>query len=219
MYNSLIIASLVYLATPAVNGQHIVQPYRVVATEGQATIECRYASPPRHQPQELHVTLLKGLYGDATVCSDYLNSTARRKQTPEPNACVITLSERGVNVTVAKLKGVDTDMYRCMVKVLMPPPYLVKRGNGTLVYVPEKLRCSMTEMQYQAPTLDQGTTETTKEGQGLRVTCVALHLPLVVAIGILILGVCVITITICQVKRITTRLGEMVEASSGLRHE
>ncbi|XP_062390977.1 cytotoxic T-lymphocyte protein 4-like isoform X2 [Sardina pilchardus] len=156
MYNSLIIASLVYLATPAVNGQHIVQPYRVVATEGQATIECRYASPPRHQPQELHVTLLKGLYGDATVCSDYLNSTARRKQTPEPNACVITLSERGVNVTVAKLKGVDTDMYRCMVKVLMPPPYLVKRGNGTLVYVPGERETEMLNDRDAVPSPDTG---------------------------------------------------------------
>ncbi|XP_076119328.1 cytotoxic T-lymphocyte protein 4-like isoform X2 [Alosa pseudoharengus] len=136
MYNSLIIASLFYLATPAVNALRIVQPYRVVATDGQATVECRYASPPGYQPLELHVTLLKGLYGTVSICRGYVNSTIGSMQTQGTNACKVTLSERGVNVSVAGMKEDDTDMYRCVVKVLYPPPYLEKFGNGTLVYVP-----------------------------------------------------------------------------------
>ncbi|XP_062390975.1 cytotoxic T-lymphocyte protein 4-like [Sardina pilchardus] len=157
MYNSLIIASLVYLATPAVNGQHIVQPYRVVATEGQATIECRYSSPPRHQPLELHVTLLKGYHGAATICGSYINSTIGSVRTQEPNACEVTLSERGVNVSVAGLTGDDTDMYRCVVKVLYPPPYLEKHGNGTLVYVPgERTTTELNDRTKPAPNTGTG---------------------------------------------------------------
>ncbi|XP_041940469.1 cytotoxic T-lymphocyte protein 4 isoform X3 [Alosa sapidissima] len=160
MYNSLIIASLVYLATPAVNGLRIVQPYRVVATDDQATVECRYASPPRYQPLELHVTLLKGLYGAVSICGGYVNSTIGSMQTQGTKACKVTLSERGVNVSVAGMKEDDTDLYRCVVKVLYPPPYLERFGNGTLVYVPEKPECSPTEMQYQTPKLDQGNDRT-----------------------------------------------------------
>ncbi|XP_041940466.1 cytotoxic T-lymphocyte protein 4 isoform X1 [Alosa sapidissima] len=208
MYNSLIIASLVYLATPAVNGLRIVQPYRVVATDDQATVECRYASPPRYQPLELHVTLLKGLYGAVSICGGYVNSTIGSMQTQGTKACKVTLSERGVNVSVAGMKEDDTDLYRCVVKVLYPPPYLERFGNGTLVYVPEY---SVTEPnKYQTPEMDlnQGLTElmptqqerqkgTQKEMQGLGVTWVELPLPLVMAIGILI--VCAM---ICQVNGI-----------------
>ncbi|XP_076119329.1 cytotoxic T-lymphocyte protein 4-like [Alosa pseudoharengus] len=203
MYNSLIIVSLAYLATPAVNALRIVQPYRVVATDRQAKIECRFASLPHTHTQrlELHVTLLKGLHGNATVCSDYIDSSARSKRTQGLNVCEITLSDSGVSVSASRLKGDDTDMYRCVVKVLYPPPYLERFGNGTLVYVPEKPECSLPEMQYQTPKLDQGndrTNMTQKERQGLRVTWVELPLPLVVAIGILI----ECAIIIYQVNRI-----------------
>ncbi|KAL2080908.1 hypothetical protein ACEWY4_022761 [Coilia grayii] len=114
----------------------ITQPYRVVATGGEARIECRYASPPHPHPEELHVTLLKGLHGEAAVCEGYLNTTQLSWRTREPNACHASVTNLGVTVTVSGLKGEDTDLYRCLLDVIYPPPYLRRFGNGTLVYVP-----------------------------------------------------------------------------------
>ncbi|XP_063070682.1 cytotoxic T-lymphocyte protein 4-like isoform X2 [Engraulis encrasicolus] len=115
----------------------IVQPYRVVATEGVATVECRYSSPPHPHPEELSVALLKGLHGNEVVCWGKLNSTQLSWSTSgEPHACHTRMTNRGFNITVSGLKGGDTDIYRCQVVVRYPPPYRTRTGNGTLVYVP-----------------------------------------------------------------------------------
>lgn len=135
MYTSLLLASLVCLTTSLSNGHRIVQPYRVDSTDGQATVECLYAKPPRPQPQELHITLLKGLHDDKEVCSGYINSTFRSMRTQKPNVCQVTLTESGISVSVEGLRGEDTDLYRCLVKVIYPPPYLKWYGNGTLVHI------------------------------------------------------------------------------------
>ena len=74
-----------------------MQPYQVVANDGQATVKCRYSS--------------------------YVN-------------CQASMSEDGLSVSLSGLKGDDTDMYRCVVEVIYPPPYMKRVGNGTLVYVP-----------------------------------------------------------------------------------
>lgn len=82
-----------WLTDPPVSlsaGHRIVQPYRVDSTDGQATVECLYAYPPRPQPQELHVTLLKGLHDDKEVCSGYINSTIRSMRTHKPNVCQVS---------------------------------------------------------------------------------------------------------------------------------
>ena len=40
-----------------------------------------------------------------------------------------------VEVTVSGLRATDTDMYRCVIEVFYPPPYLRLTGNGTLIHV------------------------------------------------------------------------------------
>ncbi|XP_063070681.1 cytotoxic T-lymphocyte protein 4-like isoform X1 [Engraulis encrasicolus] len=150
----------------------IVQPYRVVATEGVATVECRYSSPPHPHPEELSVALLKGLHGNEVVCWGKLNSTQLSWSTSgEPHACHTRMTNRGFNITVSGLKGGDTDIYRCQVVVRYPPPYRTRTGNGTLVYVPEKPVCSLPEIQllvgHRPPQLEpeNWTPEPTATGQ------------------------------------------------------
>ncbi|XP_031434385.1 cytotoxic T-lymphocyte protein 4 isoform X1 [Clupea harengus] len=193
---SLVFASLICLATPLGNALRIVQPYHVVANDGQATVKCGYSTPPRPTPQELRVTLLKGLHGAEAVCGGYVNSTHRSVRTPEPNACQASMSEDGLSVSLSGLKGDDTDMYRCVVEVIYPPPYMKRVGNGTLVYVPEKPDCSLPEFQLrtqkqaeeQPSAVDQATgpTPTQEDRHDWKVQWVELPLPLVMTLGILI---------------------------------
>ncbi|XP_063068967.1 T-cell-specific surface glycoprotein CD28-like [Engraulis encrasicolus] len=151
MYTANIIFILLNLLCSAAPEKHdvcIVQPYRVVATEGVATVECRYAFPPHPHPEDLSVALLKGLHGNEVVCRSELNSTQLSWSTRgEPHACHTRMTNRGFNVTVSGLKGGDTDIYRCQVEVFYPPPYRKRTGNGTLVYVPEKPVCSLPKIQ------------------------------------------------------------------------
>ncbi|XP_031434391.1 cytotoxic T-lymphocyte protein 4 isoform X2 [Clupea harengus] len=148
---SLVFASLICLATPLGNALRIVQPYHVVANDGQATVKCGYSTPPRPTPQELRVTLLKGLHGAEAVCGGYVNSTHRSVRTPEPNACQASMSEDGLSVSLSGLKGDDTDMYRCVVEVIYPPPYMKRVGNGTLVYVPGEREARLLPTGIPAP--------------------------------------------------------------------
>uniref|UniRef100_A0A8C9X8P0 Immunoglobulin V-set domain-containing protein n=1 Tax=Sander lucioperca TaxID=283035 RepID=A0A8C9X8P0_SANLU len=93
---------------------------------------------PYPDPEELRVTLLKGLHGTQELCSSTLSFT---EQT-EPGVakerevqCSARLREGSVEVTVSGLKATDTDLYRCGIEIFYPPPYLRLTGNGTLIHV------------------------------------------------------------------------------------
>lgn len=73
----------------------VIQPYRVVSTNGTAQVQCfiqprpsyHQIQPPIDQsqlypypsPEELRVTLLKGLHGTEKFCSSILNYTEKNK--------------------------------------------------------------------------------------------------------------------------------------------
>ncbi|XP_028249842.1 cytotoxic T-lymphocyte protein 4 isoform X2 [Parambassis ranga] len=145
----------------------VMQPYSVVSTNGIAQIQC-LTQPSHHRtqrkldnqipqypypdPEELRVTLLKGLHGNHEVCSSFLNLT-------EPSAmhavrkgemqCSATAKDGAVEVTVSGLKPTDTDIYRCQIHILYPPPYLQHNGNGTLIHVLDGADCSVPSAQRQ----------------------------------------------------------------------
>uniref|UniRef100_A0A8C4GGP1 Immunoglobulin V-set domain-containing protein n=1 Tax=Dicentrarchus labrax TaxID=13489 RepID=A0A8C4GGP1_DICLA len=104
----------------------VIQPYRVVTTNGTAQLSEEDSMPyPYPGPEELRVTLLKGLHGTQKVCSSVLILKEQREIKEEIEG----------EVTVSGLKATDTDMYRCEIEVFYPPPYLRLTGNGTLIHV------------------------------------------------------------------------------------
>lgn len=53
----------------------VVQPYRVESTDGRARIQCVFH--PHKNPEDLKVTLLRGLHGRQELCSFFLNLTGQ----------------------------------------------------------------------------------------------------------------------------------------------
>uniref|UniRef100_A0A673NKD7 Immunoglobulin V-set domain-containing protein n=1 Tax=Sinocyclocheilus rhinocerous TaxID=307959 RepID=A0A673NKD7_9TELE len=39
---------------------------------------------------------------------------------------------------ITHIVGNDTDLYRCKIEILFPPPYLRTVGNGTIFYIQGK---------------------------------------------------------------------------------
>uniref|UniRef100_A0A3B4YYQ4 Immunoglobulin V-set domain-containing protein n=1 Tax=Seriola lalandi dorsalis TaxID=1841481 RepID=A0A3B4YYQ4_SERLL len=119
----------------------VIQPYRVVSINGTAQVQC-FIEPqpsfhlnqpsndqkrqyPYPNPEEVRVSLLKGLHGTQKLCSSVPNFQDHGQ----------TGVENEEEVTVSGLKATDTDVYRCGIEVLYPPPYLRLTGNGTLIHV------------------------------------------------------------------------------------
>ncbi|KAM7406964.1 hypothetical protein PAMA_002933 [Pampus argenteus] len=131
----------------------VIQPYRMVSTNGTAQVQC-FLQPrpsyhqirpskdgllyPYHNPEELRVTLLKGLHGTEEFCSSILNLSEQGEADVEKEGevlCYAQMREGAVEVTVSGLKATDTDIYHCVIEVFYPPPYLRITGNGTLIHV------------------------------------------------------------------------------------
>uniref|UniRef100_A0A3B3C440 T-cell-specific surface glycoprotein CD28 homolog n=1 Tax=Oryzias melastigma TaxID=30732 RepID=A0A3B3C440_ORYME len=145
---------LVFLCTftfslPAVK---VVQPYRVESTDGRARIQCVFH--PHKNPEDLKVTLLRGLHGRQELCSFFLNLTVsflgeyyvteeRKRQIMIQKItknlfqvqCSAQTTDGAVEVALSNLTASDTDIYRCEIQTFYPPPYLQLTGNGTLVHV------------------------------------------------------------------------------------
>ncbi|XP_035531822.1 cytotoxic T-lymphocyte protein 4 [Morone saxatilis] len=149
-----IVLAVLSLCLPVWSAVKVIQPYRVVTTNGTAQVKCFIKpQPSNHQnqlsedqsmpypypgPEELRVTLLKGLHGTQKVCSSVLILKEQREIKEEIEGefqCSAQESEDAVEVTVSGLKATDTDMYRCEIEVFYPPPYLRLTGNGTLIHV------------------------------------------------------------------------------------
>ncbi|XP_044073823.1 cytotoxic T-lymphocyte protein 4 [Siniperca chuatsi] len=159
---------LTVLCLPVWSAVEVTQPYRVVSTNGTAQVPCFIQPQPSyHQiqpyydqsllypypdPEELRVTLLKGLHGSQQLCSSILNFTEQRETSVEKEGevqCSAQMREGAVEVTVSGLKATDTDMYRCQIEVFYPPPYLRLVGNGTLIHVLDSSDCPVQGAQRQ----------------------------------------------------------------------
>ncbi|XP_007234205.2 T-cell-specific surface glycoprotein CD28 [Astyanax mexicanus] len=127
----------------------VSQPYYVVGSNGQVSMHCIFKT--KIQPQEMQVSLYKGLYGKERICSTSVNISSSQLETNERVHCRANVSNGRVDLTIFGLKGEDTDIYRCRVDIIFPPPYLRQFGNGTLVYIPESPDCptSKTEARIQ----------------------------------------------------------------------
>ncbi|XP_034549114.1 cytotoxic T-lymphocyte protein 4 isoform X2 [Notolabrus celidotus] len=134
----------------------VTQPYRVDSTDGTAQVQCYIHLPPSHQlpePEELRVSLLKGLHGSQVLCWSTLNLTEQAAAGVEKEGqvqCSTRVTDGAVELSVFGLRATDTDLYRCQIEVLFPPPYLRLRGNGTLVHVRESSDCPLRDAQRQA---------------------------------------------------------------------
>ncbi|XP_029315278.1 cytotoxic T-lymphocyte protein 4 [Cottoperca gobio] len=150
---------LTVLSLPVWSDVKVIQQYKVVSADGTAKVQC-FIQPSYHQtphypypePEELRVTLLKGLHGTQKLCSSILNFTEQREAGVEKEGevqCSAEAREGALEVTVSGLKAADTDLYRCEVQIFYPPPYLRLTGNGTLIHVLGSSDCPVLGAQRQ----------------------------------------------------------------------
>ncbi|XP_029544271.1 cytotoxic T-lymphocyte protein 4-like [Oncorhynchus nerka] len=139
------------LYLPVWNALRVTQPYRVVGFRGEVELFCSYHHTGRHEPEELRVTLYRGVYreGKQEVCTSSFthNQTSFQVEGVEEVRCRGQLGPGRVNLTISGLRGNDTDLYYCGIEVMYPPPYLRRLGNGTLLFIPEEPGCSLPEAQ------------------------------------------------------------------------
>ncbi|KAM4560972.1 cytotoxic T-lymphocyte protein 4 [Fundulus diaphanus] len=152
------------VCVPVWSSMKVMQPYRVVSTNGAAQIHCvihpRTAFSQNHLDQNLEnpffnaedvrVTLLRGLHGSQKVCSSTLNISEQQETQREKDGdvkCAVQIKGGAVEVALSGLKATHTDIYRCGIQILYPPPYQQLTGNGTLLHVLESPRCPVQEPQ------------------------------------------------------------------------
>ncbi|XP_017276605.1 cytotoxic T-lymphocyte protein 4 [Kryptolebias marmoratus] len=162
-----VVLTILSLSLPVDCAVNVTQPYRVVSTNGTTQIQCFIHPPlPRHRirpssiqhleypypyPEDLQVTLLKGLHGSQKLCSSTLDPTEQREKSQNEGEvqCEAQAVDGAVKVTVFGLRATDTDIYRCEIQVFYPPPYLQLTGNGTLIHVVDSSDCPAREAQRQ----------------------------------------------------------------------
>ncbi|XP_068427949.1 cytotoxic T-lymphocyte protein 4 [Clinocottus analis] len=197
-----VVLTVLSLGRPVWSAVKVIQPYRVLSTNGTAQVKClvrprasfqqlRPASDqtpayPHHDPEELRVTLLKGLHGTREFCSSFINITGQR----EPGVgqegrvqCSAQMGEGAMEVTVSGLRAADTDLYRCKIEIFFPPPYRLLTGNGTLVHV---LGSSDCPVPAQRQTAHRGDDEEGEEG-GERTAPVSVPVVVLVILVIFVL--------------------------------
>ncbi|XP_073768639.1 cytotoxic T-lymphocyte protein 4 [Danio rerio] len=117
----------------------VSQPYRVTGKDGEVSMHCSFRSKLR--PEEVQVSVYKALHGHERICSAYVNLSEPYFATDGPVRCRGNINFGGVDLIIAGLRGEDTDVYRCEIEILFPPPYLRALGNGTVVYIQEIPNC------------------------------------------------------------------------------
>ncbi|XP_053295910.1 cytotoxic T-lymphocyte protein 4 isoform X1 [Pleuronectes platessa] len=154
------------LCRPVWTAAKVTQPYRVTSISGTAQVQCFIQPQPFYlqqtqpsdysDPEEVRVTLLRGLHGSQGLCSTTLNFPEPRETSVEEVGevgevqCSAEVTGGAVQVTVSGLKAADTDLYRCQIQVLYPPPYRRLIGNGTLIHVPDNCDAPVQEMVQQS---------------------------------------------------------------------
>ncbi|XP_040004990.1 cytotoxic T-lymphocyte protein 4 [Xiphias gladius] len=151
----LTLLTVLSLCLPVWSALKVIQPYKVVTDSGTALVRCFIQPQPSNdqsppypyfEPEEVRLTLLKGLHGTEELCSSIYNFTQDRVTgvvKDREMQCSAKMREGAVEVTVSGLKSTDTDLYRCEIEVFYPPPYLRLTGNGTLIHVLGSSDCSV----------------------------------------------------------------------------
>ncbi|KAJ8255186.1 hypothetical protein GJAV_G00202000 [Gymnothorax javanicus] len=143
----LALITLISLSSQVGRALRVLQPYKVVAVDGEVQLRCSYHA--RGRPEEMRVSLYRGEHRKERVCTHSFNTTLSDLRNDGPILCRGELSPGGVDLIISGLKGEDTDIYHCQIEILYPPPYLIKFGNGTLIYIPEKMDCPAPLAQMQ----------------------------------------------------------------------
>ncbi|KAK5860719.1 hypothetical protein PBY51_022180 [Eleginops maclovinus] len=162
---ALIVFIVLSLCLPVWSSVKVTQPYKVVSSDGTAKVQCFLQPEPfNHQgassyndlrypfpePEDLRVTLLKGLHGSTKLCSSMVNLTESRGTGEEGEVqCSAQKREGTLEVTLSGLRATDTDLYRCEIDIFYPPPYLRFTGNGTLIHVLGSADCPALAAQRQ----------------------------------------------------------------------
>ncbi|XP_018936110.1 T-cell-specific surface glycoprotein CD28-like [Cyprinus carpio] len=137
----------IFIYIPLGLALRVSQPYRVVGNEGEVPLRCSFSS--KLKPEEMQVSLYKGLHGRERICSAYVNLSEPYFTTDGTVNCRGNISSGRVDMIIAGLRGNDTDFYRCEIEILFPPPYLRTIGNGTIVYIQETPNCPTASTQSQ----------------------------------------------------------------------
>ncbi|XP_067266668.1 cytotoxic T-lymphocyte protein 4-like [Chanodichthys erythropterus] len=167
----------------------VSQPYRVVGKEGEVSLQCSFG--PKSRLEEMQVSLYKGSHGQERICSVFVNLSEPYFTTDGTVNCRGNISSGRVDMIISGLRGVDTDLYRCEIEILFPPPYVRGVGKGTVVYIQETPNCptasSLSQSQSQRQTSEQ---EAVKDDLG--------PLPLLYAILIITSCSFILQIIICK---------------------
>ncbi|KAG1945609.1 cytotoxic T-lymphocyte protein [Pimephales promelas] len=117
----------------------VSQPYRMEGKEGEVPLHCSFSI--KLWPEEMQISVYKGLHGQERICSSFVNLSAPYFTTDGTVNCRGNISSGRVDMIITGLRGEDTDLYRCEIEILFPPPYLRGVGNGTVVYIQETPNC------------------------------------------------------------------------------
>ncbi|XP_073702046.1 T-cell-specific surface glycoprotein CD28 [Garra rufa] len=167
----------------------VSQPYRVVGKEGEVPLRCNFSS--NLTPEEMQVSLYKGLHGHEKICSAFVNLSEPYFTTDGTVNCRGNISFGRVDMIITGLGGNDTDIYRCEIEIRFPPPYLKTIGNGTVVYIQETPNCPTASTQSQSQSQSQ-----TPEQEAFRIDVGPL--PLLYAILIITFCSLVLQIVACK---------------------
>ncbi|KAK2905216.1 hypothetical protein QQF64_033471 [Cirrhinus molitorella] len=181
----------IFIFIPLGLALRVSQPYRVVGKEGEVPLRCSFSS--KLKPEEMQVSLYKGLHGRERICSAYVNRSEPNFTTDGTVNCRGSISSGRVDMIIAGLRGNDTDIYRCEIEILFPPPYLRTTGNGTVVYIQETPNCPTASTQSQIQSQSQSQTserEAVKNDVG--------PLPLLYAILIITFCSLVLQMIVCK---------------------
>ncbi|CAM4605179.1 hypothetical protein PO909_033607 [Leuciscus waleckii] len=137
MIITLIITVITYI--PLGFALRVSQPYRVEGKEGEVPLHCSFSIKLR--AEEMQISLYKGLHGQEKICSSFVNLSEPYFTTDGRVNCRGNISSGRVDMIITGLRGEDTDLYRCEIEILFPPPYLRGVGNGTVVYIQETPNC------------------------------------------------------------------------------
>ncbi|KAF5895292.1 T-cell-specific surface glycoprotein CD28-like, partial [Clarias magur] len=144
---------------PLGHAYNVSQPYYAVGVQGQVSLHCKFNT--RSKPEEMQVSLLKGMYGEERICNAYVNISNPSIVTNGSIYCRYNISPGRVDLTIFGLKGGDTDIYRCQIDVIFPPPYIRRIGNGTLVYIQDSPDCPSVHAQARIQEIPEITYEQT----------------------------------------------------------
>uniref|UniRef100_A0A096MGY3 Uncharacterized protein n=2 Tax=Poecilia formosa TaxID=48698 RepID=A0A096MGY3_POEFO len=166
------VLAVLSISVPVGSSVKVMQPYRVVSTNGTAQIHCIIRPGQRLENlfsnlEDLQLSLLRGLHGNQKICSSTLSASEHQKEMQQEKdgegRCAVQMKDGAVVVTLSGLKATHTDIYRCAIQVFYPPPYQQLTGNGTLLHVLEDSPCPLRGPQRQQSETDEGEEEESNE--------------------------------------------------------